>query len=131
MSKRRRILSICGVSILLITTAGLLNKPSSPTGRYVADPGIAIDGDFFWEFSEGGVSLVHEGVKIETFGTYAQTGSGWAWTNDHNKGVPSVMEIRCSWSGLRVYDGSGQLIGSMRRRIIPTLTPAWVPEWIR
>lgn len=130
MRKRRRIIHVCCILALLLLGLACFTRPPSPSGRYVADSRIGIEGDFYWEFANGKVALVYEGGRDETFGTYGRTPEGWCWTNDHGGGS-TVFRLRCSWWQLRCFDETELQVGTMRRRVIPVLRPQWVPDWIQ
>ncbi len=127
---RRRIIWGCGLLVLVTIGLACFTNPRSPAGRYVADSRIGIEGDFYWEFSRGKVSLIHEGGRDEC-GTYARKPDGWSWTKPYGKGKTSEFKIQYSWWELRIFDESGQPAATMRRRVVPGLRPRWVPEWIK
>ena len=93
--------------------------------------GIIVGGDCYWQISEGRVSFVYWNGRDDSFGTYAETKDGWIWTNDHVKGKPSSMRVRCTWAGLRFHDESGEEVGFWRRRLVPFLRPDWLPDAIQ
>ena len=129
--RKHRRFWVCGILVLGLVLTALLTEPSSPSGRYVADPTIAIDGDFYWEFADGKVSLVYDGGRDDDFGTYANPKNGWVWTNDRGRTKPNHYIIKCSWFGLRFYDESGKMVYGMRRRLLPGRHPAWMPDWMQ
>ncbi len=98
MSTRSR--AICGVLAALFF-AVLLIGPGTPDGRYL-DKGIAADGDPYWEFQNGKVSLVIGTYRDDSFGTYGKAFGGWVWTNTHGKRPPNLVNLRPAWWGIKV-----------------------------
>jgi hypothetical protein len=76
--------------------------PTSPSGHYTADPRIGIEGDFYWELSNGKVELVHEGGRI-CYGRYVKTNTTWLWIDDR-RSRHDVLRIKPSWWRLRFVD---------------------------
>jgi hypothetical protein len=129
MTRKTRLLWTCAVAVSLLVIIVGLKGPSSPSGRFVADPGISYDGDLFWEFADGKVSLVADSGKRDSFGTYAKSKDGWIWMNDPGRGKPTQLRVECSWFGLRFYSETGEQVLGMRRRLVPFVRPYWMVKW--
>jgi hypothetical protein len=91
----------------------LLVGHGSPNGQYL-DKGIAADGDPYWEFRNGKVSLVINTYRDPSFGTYGKAFGGWVWTNTHGKLPPSLVKLRFAWWGLKIGDSTNALFWPRR-----------------
>ena len=133
-AQRRLRRTLYAAAALGLLVAGFLffTHPSSPAGRYVADPRIAVVGDAYWEMADGKWALVYRGGREKTFGTYARRGEGWVLFNRAGPdGTGDGFKIECSWFGLRLIDSNGDQVAYLRRRIVPFLRPDWVPGWFQ
>lgn len=131
MSRRKRYILIAGAGLLVVVALAFLTNPSSPSGRYVANPNLALEGDFYWQFSGGHARIVYDGGSDQT-GTYSFTNGSWFIDTSGSIHAPQhLWRIECSWFGVQLYDETGKRVDSMRRRIIPCLRPDWMPDWMQ
>ena len=104
---------LAAASLITIAWKG----PASPAGRYTADPNIGIEGDFWWELSNGKVELIGGGTNIYS-GRYTNMAGKWFWVDDHSRRYQTnIFRIDSTWWRLRMEDqktGEGYTWGVRR-----------------
>jgi hypothetical protein len=129
MTRRQKIGLVCGIGVLMIAALACFTKPPSPSGRYVSK-GILVDGDCYYEFSDGKWSFVYDGGSAQ-FGTYGRSSDGWIMTNrPDRRGKSDSFRMEYSWFGISFWDQAGHA-DHFRRRLAPGLRPDWMPDWMQ
>jgi hypothetical protein len=88
--------ALTGLAILIDARAAD-TKPNQGANKR-----IGIDGDFYWELSQGKVELVHGGGRIY-YGRYVKTNATWIWIDDRQP-KQHTLKIQPSWWRLRFVD---------------------------
>lgn len=138
-TRRERNLLILSIVLLCIVVALLTTKPLSPDGRYVASPSLGFEGDWYYEFKNGKLSIlvqepdtnggtvmvrVDHGVFYRTNGVWVlYPGKGAPRSND----VPLFLES--SWFGVSL-SGTDNYHEFLRRGVIPGSRPDWMLDWL-
>jgi hypothetical protein len=125
--------------VLCVVMALVITRPATPNGRYVASEKFGFEGDWYYEFANGKLSMVvHEPdtnggtvmVRVDN-GVFYRTNGAWVlWPRrgaPRSNSIPILLET--SWFGVSL-SASNSPREFLRRRWISGSRPRWMLDWL-